>query len=47
MCTIKLVRFNCPYGLKLDKGDIRRQLEVGMSARIKGESGGQEGHEAI
>lgn len=36
MSSIKSVRFNCPYGVKLDKGDIRGQLEVGMSASIRG-----------
>lgn len=36
MHPIKSVGFNCPYGVKLDKGDIRGQLEVGMSACIRG-----------
>lgn len=36
MCPIKSARFNCPYGVKLDEGDIRGQLEVGISAHIKG-----------
>lgn len=43
MCSIKSVRFNCPYGVKLTKGDIRGLLEVGLSACI----GGWEGPEAI
>ena len=43
MCPIKPVRFNCPCGVKRDKGDIRGQLEVGISACL----GGWEGPAAI
>ena len=35
MCPIKSVKFNCPYGVRLDRGDIRGQLEVGIAVGIK------------
>lgn len=47
MCPIKPVRFNCPCGVKQDKGDIRGQLEVGISDALGAESGGWECPAAI
>lgn len=47
MCPIKPVRFNCPCGVKRDKGDIRGQLEVGISDASGAESGGWECPAAI